>query len=97
MALRRYQQTLNRQQTMLLPPRVEDYVSQNNTVRAIDAYVDTLHLQQLDFKNTQPVIGSGQPAYDPVALLKLYLYGYIQDIRSSRKLERETCRNIEVM
>lgn len=97
MALRRYQQTLNRQQDMLLPPRVEDYVSQNNTVRAIDAYVNTLDLQQLDFKNTQFVIGSGQPAYDPAGLLKLYLYGYLQGIRSSRKLERETCRNLEVM
>jgi transposase len=81
MALRRYQQTLNRQQDMLLPPRVEDYVSQNNTVRAIDAYVNTLDLHLLDFKNTQSVISSGQPAYDPAALLKLYLYGYFQGIR----------------
>ena len=97
MAQRRYQQSLNRQQDMLLPPRVEDYVSQNNTVRAIDAYVNTLDLQQLDFKNTQSEISSGQPAYDPAALLKLYLYGYLQGIRSSRKLERETCRNLEVM
>lgn len=97
MVLRRYQQTLNRQQDMLLPPRVEDYVSQNNTVRAIDAYVNTLDLQQLEFKNTQSVISAGQPAYDPAALLKLYLYGYFQGIRSSRKLERETCRNLEVI
>jgi len=97
MALRRYQQTLNRQQDMLLPPHVEDYVSQNNTVRAIDAYVNTLDLQQLDFKNMQLVIGSGQTAYDPAGLLKFYLYGYLQGIRSSRKLERETCRNLEVM
>ncbi len=97
MALRRYQQTLNRQQDMLLPPRVEDYVSQNNTVRAIDAYVNTLDLHQLEFKHTQSIINAGQPAYDPGALLKLYLYGYLQGIRSSRKLERETCRNLEVM
>ena len=97
MALRRYQQTLNRQQDMLLPPRVEDYVSQNNTVRAIDAYVNTLNLHQLEFTNTQIVISAGQPAYAPGALLKLYLYGYLQGIRSSRKLERETCRNLEVI
>ena len=97
MSLRRYQQTLNRQQDMLLPPRVEDYVSQHNTVRAIDAYVNTLDLQQLAFKRTQSIISSGQPAYAPSALLKLYLYGYLQGIRSSRKLERETCRNLEVM
>jgi hypothetical protein len=57
--------------------------------------VDTLDLQALSFKNTQPVTGSGQPPYDPAALLKLYLYGYLQGIRSSRKLERETSRNLE--
>lgn len=96
MALRRYQQTLNRQQDMLLPPRVEDYISQNNTVRAIDAYVNTLDLHQLAL-NTQKIISAGQPAYDPSALLKLYLYGYLQGIRSSRKLERETSRNLEVI
>ena len=82
---------------MLLPPCVDEYVSPNNPVRAIDAYVDTLDLQALGFKNTQPLISAGQPAYDPAALLKLYLYGYLQGIRSSRKLEREACRNLEVM
>ncbi len=97
MALRRYQQTLNRQQDMLLPPRIEDYVSQNNTVRAIDAYVDSLDLHQLVFKNTQSIIRAGQPVYAPSALLKLYLYGCLQGIRSSRKLEREICHNLDVM
>ena len=82
---------------MLLPPRVEEYVSSNNTVRAIDAYVATLNLQELGFTNTQPVLQAGQPPYNPAALLKLYLYGYLQGIRSSRKIERETCRNLEVM
>ncbi len=97
MSSRRYQPTLNRQQEMMLPPYVDEYVSQNNPVRAIDAYVDTLDLQALGFKNSQFVIGAGQPAYAPAALLKLYLYGYLQGIRSSRKLERETYRNLEVM
>lgn len=97
MFLCRYQSVLNRQQEMLLPPCVDEYVNQNNPVRAIDAYVDTLYLQALGFKNTQPVISAGQPAYDPGALLKLYLYGYLQGIRSSRKLERESSRNQEVM
>ena len=82
---------------MLLPPRVEDYVSQYNTVRAIDAYVNTLELHALGFKHTQSVFSSGQPPFDPGTLLKLYLYGYLQGIRSSRKLERETTRNLEVM
>jgi transposase len=97
MSSRRYQPVLNRQQEMLLPPCVDEYINQNNPVRAIDAYVDTLDLQALGFKNTQPGIGAGQPAYDPAALLKLYLYGYLQGIRSSRKLEREASRNLEVM
>ena len=52
---------------------------------------------ELGFGNTQPVTGPGQPAYDPAALIKLYLYGYIQGIRSSRKLEHETLRNLEVI
>ena len=94
---RRYQQSLNRNQTMLLPPSVEEYVSQQNTVRAINAYVDTLNLQSLGFTNTEIITEVGQPAYNPAALLKLYLYGYLQRTRSSRQLERETCRNLEVI
>jgi len=94
---RRYQQSLNRQQEILLPARVEEYVSQNNIVRAIDAYINTIDAHELGFKNTQPTMKAGQPPYNPSALLKLYLYGYLQGIRSSRKIERETCRNLEVM
>ncbi|MCF6202572.1 MAG: IS1182 family transposase [Methylococcaceae bacterium] len=63
----------------------------------MDAYVNTLDLQELRFKHTQGGISSGQPPFDPKALLKLYLYGYLQGIRSSRKLERETYRNLEVI
>jgi transposase len=77
--------------------RVEDFVSENNTVRAIDAYVNTLDLGALGFKQAQRIIRSGQPPYHPEALLKLYLYGYLQGIRSSRKLESETHRNLEVI
>ena len=97
MFIRRYHQTLDRHQEMLLPPRIEEYVSKNNTVRAIDAYVETLDLQELGFKNTKFAMKSGQPPYNPASLLKLYLYGYLQGIRSSRKLERESSRNLEVM
>ncbi|MGH8560117.1 MAG: transposase [Methylococcales bacterium] len=75
--MRRYQTGVDRRQQSILPPRVEDYGSANNSVRAIDAYVDTLDLRALGFKNTEPVMGAvGQPPYDPAALLKLYLYGY---------------------
>ena len=94
---RSYKSGENRVQTTLLPMSLDDYVDQNNTVRAIDAYVETLNLNQLGFRNTQYFSGSGQPPYDPADLLKLYLYGYINSVCSSRKLERETYRNIEVM
>jgi transposase len=97
MSIRRYQQTLNRQQDMLLPVRVEEFVNEHNRVRAIDAYVNTLDLPILGFKNTRIVISAGQPPYPPQAMLKLYLYGYLQGIRSSRQLESETQRNLEVI
>jgi transposase len=82
---------------MILPMRVEDYVSPTNTVRAIDAYVSTLSLTALGYKHSQFVSVTGQPAFNPGVLLKLYLYGYLQSINSSRKLEREAGRNLELM
>jgi transposase len=97
MTIRRYQKTLNRQQEMLLPARVEEYVSENNLVRAIDVYVDSLDSQGLGLKHAEGGISAGQPPYHPLAMLKLYLYGYLQGIRSSRKLESETRRNLEVI
>jgi transposase len=97
MSFRRYQKSLNRQQEMLLPSRVEDYMSDKNTVRAIETYVDTLNLKSLKYTHTQESSIAGQPAYDPAGLLKLYIYGYMHGIRSSRKLEREAHRNLEVI
>lgn len=94
---RKYKLGKNRGDVMLLPPSVEDYVSPNNTVRAIEAYVNTLNLQELGFTNTRPQICSGQPAYAPQMLLKLYLYGYINRSHSSRRLQGETKRNLEVI
>ena len=94
---RRYRGSADRQQPLLLPRRLDDYVSEDNAVRAIDAWVDALDLKELGFVTAQPATGIGQPAYDPAMLLKLYLYGYQQGIRSSRKLECETKRNTEVM
>lgn len=98
MQLRRYRQHPHRQQLSLFPDQLDDHISKDNTVRAIDAYIDTLDLTVLGFAHTQP--GSscrGQPAYDPAGLLKLYLYGYLNGIRSSRKLERECRRNLELI
>lgn len=65
MSSRRYQKTLDRHQEMVLPPSVEDYVSQNNIVRAIDAYVDTLNLIEVGFTNVQPTTGPGRNRSDP--------------------------------
>ena len=94
---RRYKPTLDRTQRLLLPERVEDYVGENHQVRALDAYVDTLDLTSLGFKHTETGTIAGQPPYNPWAMLKLYLYGYWRGIRSSRKLEAETQRNLEVI
>jgi len=86
-----------RQQALLLPARIEDYVGRDNAVRAIEAYVASIDLAELKFRHAVRVIGAGQPPYDPADLLKLYLYGYLNQIRSSRRLEREAGRNIELM
>lgn len=94
---RRYKAGVDREQGMLLPERVEDYVSVDNPVRALDAYVDSLDLQALGFTHTSAGVSPGQPAYPPAALLKLYLYGYLQRVRSSRRLEQECYRNLEVI
>ena len=82
---------------MLLPECLDDYVSEHNSVRSIDAFVDTLDVQELGFEHAQANSGTGQPAFDPALLLKLYLYGTQHRVRSSRRLEGETRRNVEVM
>jgi transposase len=97
MASRNYKQGQNRYQSFLLPPSVDEYVSENNPVRAIDAYVNSLDLVSLALQKSPSVPTAGQPAYHPSVLIKLYLYGYMNGIRSSRKLEREAARNLEVM
>jgi transposase len=85
---RRYKDELDREQAMLLPPRVDDYVSADNPMHAIDAFVDSLGLAESGFQHARGSISSGQPAYAPQALLKLYLYSYLMRVRSSRLIER---------
>lgn len=97
MGQRNFKTGFSRDQAALLPARVEDYVRADNPVRAIEAYVAWLDLGALGFTHAQGGLGAGQPAYHPGDLLKLYLYGYLNQIRSSRRLEREACRNVEVM
>ena len=81
---------------LLLPDAVDDWVGANNPVRFIEAFVAGLDLQRAGFERVQPN-RTGRPGYDPADLLKLYLYGYLNRIRSSRRLEAETHRNLEVI
>lgn len=88
---------LSREQASLLPARIEDYVGPANPVRAIEAYVSKLDLARLGFRHAERGVKAGQPPFDPADLLKLYLYGYINQVRSSRRLEREATRNLELI
>ena len=81
---------------MMFPERLEDYIGAENSVRFLDAFVGSLDLHVLGFAKAQ-VAATGRPPYDPAALLKLYLYGYLNRIRSSRLLEAECQRNVEVI
>jgi transposase len=87
----------SRDQSCLLPARIEDYVGPDNPVRAIESFVCALDLAKLGFRHADRGVEVGQPPYDPADLLKLYLYGYINQVRSSRRLEREACRNLELI
>jgi len=91
-----YIKGINRDQTLLFPEVIEDYIKGDNPVRFIDAYVDSLDLVNLEFKYAKEA-ETGRPPYNPADILKLYIYGYLNSIRSSRKLEQETHRNIEVV
>ena len=86
----------DRDQMTLLPESLNDYVNENNPVRVIDAFVESVDLAEAGFRNTTPA-KEGRPSYSPRLLLKLYIYGYFNKIRSSRKLMTECGRNVEVM
>jgi transposase len=87
---------LDRAQTLLFPERLEDYITAENPVRFLDAFVGSLDLHALGFARAR-CADTGRPPYDPAALLKLYLYGYLHRVRSSRLLEAECHRNVEVL
>lgn len=97
MSKRRYKSPQSRQQISLLPLSLDDYVEEGNHVRAIEAYAESLDLAQMGFRNAMGGHCAGQPAFDPADLLKLYIYGYTNKVRSSRCLEREAKRNLEVI
>jgi transposase len=86
----------DRRQGILLPEYLDEYVSEENPVRVIDVFVDALDLRALGFSGVVPE-ATGRPAYHPGVLLKIYVYGYINQIASSRRLEREAQRNVEMM
>src|SRR6058998_576647 len=86
----------DRSQSTLFPERLEDYLSEDNPVRAIDVLVDELDLAGLGFGGVEPE-ATGRPAYHPATLLKIYIYGYLNRVQSSRRLERETQRNVELI
>ena len=87
---------LDRGQATLLPECLEDSVDESNPVRAVDVFVDALELRDLGFDGVDPA-ATGRPAYHPSAMLKLYIYGYLNRVQSSRRLERGAGRNLEVM
>jgi transposase len=94
--MKRFVEGEDRLQIVLLPHCLDDYVTENNPVRVIEAFVDELDLTTLGFEGVVPE-ATGRPAYHPATLLKIYVYGYLNRVQSSRRLERETQRNIEVM
>jgi len=94
--MKRFVECEERGQGVLLPEYLDDYVAEDNPVRVIDIFVEELDLGTLGFAGVVPE-ATGRPAYHPGALLKIYVYGYINQIASSRRLERETQRNVEMM
>lgn len=91
-----YIEGIARNQSILFPEVIDDYIEEDNPVQFIDAFVDSLDLQGLEFKYSLPE-ATGRPPYNPADMLKLYIYGYLNRIRSSRSLEKETNRNVELM
>ena len=92
----RYIQGVSREQRILFPESVDEYIAEDNPIKFIDAFVDSLDLSELGFKHAEPEL-TGRPPYNPADLLKLYIYGYLNRIRSTRSLEKETKRNLELM
>jgi transposase len=94
--MKRFIEGVDRSQVTLFPERLEDWVGEDNPVRVIDAFVEALDLADLGFGRVVPA-ATGRPAYHPDVLLKLYIYGYLNRVQSSRRFEREAGRNVEVM
>ena len=96
MSMKRFIEGENRYQSTLFPERLDDYIAEDNAVRVVDAFVEKLDLLQLGFDGIIPE-DTGRPGYHPAMMLKLYIYGYLNRIQSSRRLEREAQRNVELI
>src|ERR1700729_1871270 len=94
--MRRFVEEADRGQSTLLPECLDDFIDEGNPVRVIDVFVETLDLAEMSFEGVEPA-ATGRPSYHPSVLLKLYIYGYLNRVSSSRRLERETGHNVEVM
>jgi transposase len=94
--MKRFIEGDGRTQVTLLPECLDDYIGEDNSVRMIDLFVDQLDLRALHFQGMAPA-ATGRPSYHPAILLKIYIYGYLNRMQSSRRLERETQRNVELM
>jgi transposase len=94
--MKRFIQGQDRTQSTLLPELLDEYITEDNPVRVIDVFVDQLALSELGFEGVHPA-QTGRPSYHPAAMLKLYIYGYLNRIQSSRRLEAEANRNVELM
>ena len=94
--MKRFVEGADRVQSTLLPECLDDWIDEENPVRAVDAFVDALNLKELGFDGVEPA-ATGRPAFHPSVLLKLYIYGYLNRVQSSRRLEREAGRNLEVL
>src|SRR3954469_2951528 len=94
--MKRFVEGTDRGPSTLFPECLEDWIDENNPVQVIDVFVDELDLAELGFDGVAPEV-TGRPAYHPSVLLKLYIYGYLNRVQSSRRLEREASRNVEVM
>ena len=94
--MKRFITGVDRTQSTLFPERLDDYIAEDNPVRVVDVFVEELELATLGFDRVAPH-HTGRPAYHPATLLKLYIYGYLNRIQSSRRLERESQRNVELM
>jgi transposase len=94
--MKRFIEGEDRSQITLFPECLDDYIAEDNPVRVIDAFVEELDLRDLGFEGAEPAV-TGRPSYHPAVLLKIYIYGYLNRIQSSRRLEREAQRNVELM